>query len=326
MIEGETTLRIAPNKHDLAGKSEDLKDAPFAEIRMHYGVGPDGIPQRCGKDIDGRGKCWLCDVQIPKLASSSNPSRQKMADEISPTDVLVVQVFPVQNDKFRKAQPWWISSKRLAVTVLQLLSSTRRSYIHPIKGYNVTITRTGTGMKTQYSSAIPDDGPSSVPKSALETIQEFQEVLPAYSANKQKSVFFGKEEIEMADDEDAEPLEATDADSDEEFEEVEEATDLDEEFEDEPDEEEATDPDEEFEDEPDEEPEEEPEDEPDEEFEDDPEEDDFEDEPEPEPEPRRKRRPVEKPAAKKVPVKKAPAKKAPQKAVAKKTTTKRRRK
>jgi hypothetical protein len=326
LVEGENTIRLAPNKHDLAGKSEDLDMAPFAEIRMHYGVGPDNIPARCGKDVDGRGKCWLCDEQIPKLAESSSTSRQKMADDMSASDCLVVQVFPVEDGHFRKAQPWWVSAKRLAVTVLQLLGSTKRSYTHPAKGFNITVTRTGTGLKTQYSAAIPDDGPSRVPKVALETIQDFKEVLPAYSLSKQKAAFFGKEESadDQEPDEEPEELDEEPEELDEEPEELdddfadEEPEELDEDFEDE----EPEELDEDFEDEEPEELDEEPEDL----------DDDFEDEePEPEEPPKRKPRkaPAKKPTTKKpsqgrTTTKRQPARKATKK-VAKKTARGRKR-
>lgn len=295
LVQGTNCFRILPN-------AKGTKFAPYAEIRMHRDVGPEKRSCRCGKDIEGNGKCWLCDVQVPKLMGNPSRAKQAMAESLQSREQIVMQVsrYDPDTEKFGKPKLFWPSTgggKSMGVQLLGLLGTSKRSYDDPKKGYNLNVSRTGTGMTdTRYGPLEPDEEPTVVPSSILQLVKPFAELLPKYSMEEQKALFHGtsRDAEAVTDDEDEEPEEA------EEEEETDEESEDEEETEETEEEEESEDEETEEEESADEEdePEEEEEDE-----EDEPEEDE-EDEEEPEP----PRKAVKKAAAKKVPAKKAPAK------------------
>jgi hypothetical protein len=230
--EGSNTFRILPNK-------EGSELEPFAELRMHYEVGPEKAKVRCGKSIDGTGECWLCDDKLPGLVKR----KPKIAERMEGSDAFVLQVSSVDPEEtdpkkqFRKPRPFWVSSRRIQVGLLQMLSSTKRSYEDPVKGRNITIMRTGSGMRdTRYGVLEPDENPTKVPKSVLAAMKTFDELLPVYDEQKQKNAYLGRNDDESEFDEEAEEEEIEvpkkakkqklqDLEDDEEEEEIEEEED-----------------------------------------------------------------------------------------------------
>ena len=190
LTEGDNCLRIMPNK-------KGLNHPPHIEFRVHRNVGPDNGFCACGKDIDGAGECWLCNTMIPSLEGSQNPSKRAMADKISSAEQFLVQVsrFDIDTRRFRLPKPWWVSTggpQSLSVKIHSLIASSRRDYDDPVKGYNINIHRTGSGMKTRYGSVEPDDEPTVVPKEVLAGIKPLEEFLPIYDPEDQKALFYGR--------------------------------------------------------------------------------------------------------------------------------------
>jgi hypothetical protein len=297
---GDNKFRILPNK-------EDPKSRPYTEFLMHYGVGPDKMGIRCGKDIENQGSCWLCDGKISELGRSSDHSRQDMARALQAKEAFVLQVSPVNTEtrKFEKPRGWWISSRKLTISMLQILSDAEYDFEDPVEGFNIKVNRVGEGLKTSYGTPIPDRKPSRVPTAILEASKPLEELTPPYSAKRQKAAFYGRDPSEYEEDEpevSAEP--EAEVDEEEEYEDAADEDVADEDAADEDDDE--VDEEEDYEDETavDEEDEEE-----------DYEDEEEEEEPEPPPPPRRR-------PAKKAPAKKAPTKKATKKAPAKKAPTK----
>jgi hypothetical protein len=196
--EGENTFRLLPSK---AGPD----DPPYREIRMHHNVGPDTITMRCGKDADGKGKCWLCDIKIPQLSKSDSPGKRAMAGKMASKLTLLVQVSPVSADtgKFGAPKPWQMDmggAKAASTIILSLLSSTRFSYEDPVKGKNLTIERSGTGLKTTYGTATADEKPTKVPGSILAAMKDFDELTREYSAKAQEAAYFGRPMDDVEDE------------------------------------------------------------------------------------------------------------------------------
>lgn len=336
--QGENTLRILPNKNP--------KKAPYKTFWQHE-LGPQGKTRRvaCGKDAKGNGECWACDVKLPELNESASASKRELAKNGKRKEVMILWASKVNQDtgKFAKAKKWWLKlggSKSMGVKILSLLSSSKHHYEDPIKGRNITVTRTGTGLQTEYPSILPDDEPSKVPSAILSALESLDEAVPAYDEQEMKDAYFGRErkesvksqpkgkakkrhEEEEVEEEDEDEVEDDEVEEDEEVDE-EESEDDDEEVEDDEDEaedEESEDEDEESEDEEYDADEDEPSEDEDEEEESEDEEEVEDEEEEPEP-PKRSKKPVKKAPAKKVPAKKAspkPAKKLPAKKVVKKT-------
>jgi len=304
ITEGENCVRVLPDKKDLLPDGrvgpKGIAHPPYREFKVHREVGPDKALCGCGHTIDGEGACWLCDVKIPELLA--NPAKKATGVALEAQDQFVVQAtrFDPDTSKFAPPKPWWISTggrSSLAVRVFSKLASTKKDYVDPNKGYNLNITRTGTGLNTRYPELEGDDTATKVPASILAMVKDLDTLIPAYDEEDQKSRYFGRprrDEVEKDDVEETEETEET-AEETEYSEDVETST------EDEPEELETDLPAD------DEDPQEEapPEDEPEEE------EPEEEPEPEPEPPPRRSA------PAKKAP---APAKKTPTAPPAKKPT------
>ena len=203
LAEGENVFRILPNKRG-------LEYAPYIEFRVHRNVGPDQGFVRCGIDMDGNGDCWLC-KKLEELSKSKDPARRLQAKAAAAREQMLVQVAPYdpETGQFGKPKPWWIPTggpRSLAVTILSLLASSKRSYYDPVKGYNITIERTGQGPRnTRYGTPIPDDEPTRVPKEILAQMKYLEDYVPPYDPEEQKAIFYGRtrtpDEVEEYEDE-----------------------------------------------------------------------------------------------------------------------------
>jgi chemotaxis protein histidine kinase CheA len=191
LVEGPNCFRVLPNK-------QGIDQAPYSEFRVHRNVGPNDVWVKCGKDVDGSGKCWLCDIKLPELRKSPNASKKSAADNMAPKDQFLVQVaaYDPETKKFSQPKPWWCptgSARSLGVALLSLLANSRRSYDDPKKGYNINVERTGTGFKdTRYGAMEPDEEPIVVPSSILSAMKELDELVPEYSLDIQKAAFYGE--------------------------------------------------------------------------------------------------------------------------------------
>jgi len=218
LAEGENVIRILPN-------AEGLDEPPLFEYLVHRDVGPNKRLVRCGKDVFGQGKCWLCDVMIPKLEESGNRAKRAVAEAIVAKEATVAFVATVnaKTGDFDGPLVWYIptgGSNSLGTRLMTQLSRDGRDYEHPKKGRNFTITRTGTGPRdTRYGPLEPDDEPSAVPAHILAKIKPFSDVIGEYSVADQKKTFFGadpdeeeerstRRKLDEDDDEDATPTKA----------------------------------------------------------------------------------------------------------------------
>lgn len=188
--EGENTFRILPNRNG-------LDHPPYLMIMQHGNVGPDERMVNCGKDTDGNGSCWLCDVVIPKLAKSSKKSLRDKAEKMRAKRQMIVQVATVDGGEWDGPFLWYVSTggaKSLSTMLQAKLSSTRIYFDHPVKGRNLTITRTGTGMRdTRYGSPDADESRSIVPKVILKKLKRFEEIIPEYDPAVQQAMYKGEE-------------------------------------------------------------------------------------------------------------------------------------
>ena len=203
--EGDNTFRVLP--------TPESKKTPgvFYEYGVHRDVGPKKQSVTCGKDpVTGEGDCWLCDVQLPKLRKTGK-ERRADALETKPQTIFQVAKVEGEGDDLTFSGPYVYSpSKGVAGQILTtIIGSKRRDYLSPTKGYNVTISRTGTGFKdTKYGMLEADPDPSEVPESLIAKLKPFSELkeIPPYDEAKQKAVYSGAD----VDDEDEEEEEDDD--------------------------------------------------------------------------------------------------------------------
>jgi hypothetical protein len=200
LAEGENTIRI------LCYEDKKGRRRVFFEYRVHREVGPNKRFVRCGTNVHGEGECWLCDEKIPALANSDDAGKQKRAELLAAKEQFVVQVATVDTDTGKMNGPflWTVptgGARSLAARLLGVLKSTKRDYVDPEEGYNLTIERTGMGKTdTNYSQPIPDEEPSKVPSRILAAVKPFGQLIPAYSEEQQKAAYFGRDEREEAEE------------------------------------------------------------------------------------------------------------------------------
>ena len=214
ILEGSNCLRVLPDKKDLTPEGKvNLKgivNPPYREFRVHRNVGPDKAMCGCGKDIEGKGKCWLCDVKIPELEGSGSSAKRAQANEIRAAEQFVVHASKFDSDtqKFSGPKPWWVSTgsgipgkqgQSLAVRVYSKIASSKKDYVDPVKGYNINIERTGQMLQTRYTEVEGDETPSKVPASVLAAVKDLDSIIPAYDAEDQKSAYYGRPKEEKAD-------------------------------------------------------------------------------------------------------------------------------
>jgi hypothetical protein len=218
LTEGENCLRVLPDKKDILTDGrlgpKGVNHAPYREYRIHRNVGPDKAIVICGKNIEGTGACWLCDVQIPALEASGSSNKRAMAAEIAYQEQFLVQAsrFDPETQKFGPPKPCWFSTggrNSLAVRVFSKMSSSKKDYVDPVKGYNLNVERTGSGMNTRYPSVEGDESPSKVPLNVLAAVKDIDNLIGVYEEEEQKSRYFGRPKKETGDVEETEETEET---------------------------------------------------------------------------------------------------------------------
>ncbi len=212
--EGTTCFRVMPDKKDLLPDGrlgpKGIQNSPVREFRMHRHVGPDDATVMCGKDIDSKGRCWLCDEVIPKL--ESNPAKVAQARKVGPQEQFVIQAskYDTNTQKFKLPKLMWLSTgagipgkpggNTLALRVQSKIVGTRKDYIDPVKGYNLNIEKTGSGLKTRYPSVEGDESPTKVPLQVTAAVVSLDSLLPKYDEEDMKSLWFGRPRRDRNDD------------------------------------------------------------------------------------------------------------------------------
>lgn len=196
LAEGDNTFRILPTP------ASDTTDGVFIEYRMHRDVGPKKARIRCGIDVSDEGKCWICDVLIPKLKKSGKGVR---ATALAPRDECAIQICKVDSDGSMTGPFIWTPSKTVADQLIaSVFGSKKRDYVDGKKGYNLTINRTGTGKNdTRYGIIEPDSDPSRVPAEILKKLKPFSELkeIPVYNEGAQKAAYTGQDATEEPEEE-----------------------------------------------------------------------------------------------------------------------------
>ncbi len=192
LTEGQNTFRVLPNlRAVLAYNKMEKKNwtkacsafPPFVEFMAHREVGPDKKFIRSGKDMYGRGKCWITDLLIPRLERSPSASDRAAAKAMQPQEQYVIQVAWLDKDNEWLGPGFFYVPSPLRPHIATLLGNLDgRLYDHPKKSKNITINRTGMGMRdTKYGTIMLDEDSSVVPHEIVCKVKSFTEVAPEYS-------------------------------------------------------------------------------------------------------------------------------------------------
>jgi hypothetical protein len=202
---GDTTFRVLPN-----ARGSQYPD--FVEYMVHYDVGPKHQGARCGKNAKGEGRCWLCDVVIPKLSESKDPRKKKLGEYMQSQvkEVTAVQIIYKDASETWRGPVLFEAPGSVAAGLLGFFARGNRPYTDPVRGYNFTITRTGTDKQTRYRALEPDADPSKIPSAVIPKIKPFGLLVYKYDEARQKAAYYGQEVEEAAPpiEEDTENVEA----------------------------------------------------------------------------------------------------------------------
>ena len=189
--EGENEIRVLPTKL----KKKDKEPAVYHVNNIHTNVGPEKRVVTCGKDANGNGDDWLCDKQIPKDAESDSKSKRKRAETMKPKEVFTLQIGYMEGKKMRGPEPFSMNmggKKSLAYKILKVLANPRYDCTDLKKGRNIIIEREGTGMATVYSAPTIAEDKTEVPEKIIKQMKTFEEMIPMYDEDRQKTAYFGK--------------------------------------------------------------------------------------------------------------------------------------
>lgn len=208
LTEGTTTFRVLPN-------AKGVDKAEYVDYGMHSEVGPKKAYLRCGKKKDGSGSCFLCDEIIPKYEKSGKSIKRQAAERMTRRDVFAVQIAYKDEGSDKWLGPaLWEMPQSVANGLLGILS--RHDVADPKKGYNLTITRSGTGRTdTRYGSLERDDEKSPAPEDILKKLQSFSEVIRKYDETQMRSAHYGHEQEEDEPEEEEEEKEEETEEEDE---------------------------------------------------------------------------------------------------------------
>lgn len=203
---------------------EDTEDDTFTEVRMHSDIGPDGRFLRCGRSAydPTEGSCYTCDKKIPQLIAAGHGETAKKAKS-KWNLCLQVAAGEETDEGIKPTGPhFYMVGGKLGKALLSTLSSSKRDYADPLKGYWFTINRQGEGLNTTYGSPIPDEESSKIPKRFVEVLKPFNQLaeMPQYSEQDHKDAWRGIKRSDaaaagpgrragvLADDDDEDEVEA----------------------------------------------------------------------------------------------------------------------
>jgi len=201
---GDNRFRILPTPPPKKITSETDR-LFFKEYALHRDVGPQKVTVRCGIDpVSGEGECWICDKLIPHLQAKRLEQR---ASALQAKTQFLVQVASVDDDDKMTGPFLFTPAKTVADQLLaSIFGAKKKSYTDPVRGYNISVSRTGTGKNdTKYGMITADEDPTPVPKALLDKLKPFAELkeVPIYSQAKQQAAYSGKsvDEVEPEQEE-----------------------------------------------------------------------------------------------------------------------------
>lgn len=182
------------------------KDSFYSEGYLHFGLGADGKSvATCPKTWGSKEKCPICEY-VDQLQASKNKDDQKLAKDIKAKRRIYINVINRDDEEETpKVLP-------IGVTILKGLLETicdadYGDITDPEDGRDITITRKGQGLKTEYS-VLPK--PKSSEASENQTPEEIEQAMTDLD-----SLFIKKSYEELQAILDGEDIDSDDEDDDE---------------------------------------------------------------------------------------------------------------
>lgn len=142
--DGKNTIRILPPKGD--------RDTFWSEGYVHFGVGPDNKLITCPSTFGKNKKCPVCE-EIERLKNSKNKDDQKLANSMRKTQRIYMNIIDRDGDSDEDKVQVMGCGASIFKDVLNMVCDPDWGDITSFKsGRDVTITKKGKGLKTEYST------------------------------------------------------------------------------------------------------------------------------------------------------------------------------
>lgn len=196
---GKNEIRILPpwSKEGLA----------FKELVVHFSVGPDkrtvGCLRKFGK------KCFICEM-VDKLKSEEDTESKELAKRMTRKNRYMWNILDLRDLK-SGVQVLSCGVRLFEGVWVYFADEDWGDIVHPDKGYNLVVTRVGSGLNTKYS-VLARRKPEKMPmlldtSSPLDSLYDLDAVFPISSYEEQKQIFEGFVESALEEEEEAEERE-----------------------------------------------------------------------------------------------------------------------
>lgn len=156
--QGTTKVRVLPGQ-DPGSVDKDF----FVLVYLHYKVSPTKptVPVVCAKTTDPRNVCPICDY-IKELNASEDPNDKRQAEEMGQRMKYAMCVLPLEGEDRGKVQVF-MSPKKVWQKIISLGGDSDYGDVtHPYEGFDLKLTKSGTGKKNTEYDAVPVRNPSPI--------------------------------------------------------------------------------------------------------------------------------------------------------------------
>lgn len=165
LVEGVTTLRILPPRPDSGMKT------PFRVCYEHFidvpGVGK--VSFYCPRlESGGQERCPACE-ESAKLMASRAKFDQERGKKIKANAKFLANV--LVRGKENDGPKVWKGGSNQMETMLGWLLKMRVNFVHPTRGQDVLVDRTGTELETRYALSLNHEGPSPICEDQAQAMQ-----------------------------------------------------------------------------------------------------------------------------------------------------------
>lgn len=159
--DGKSRIRIAPPPEGF--------DEFYAEGGFHYRVGGDEKAFPCPKLGQERETCFLCE-QAVALTKSDDPEDIEEGEDLKAGRKYIIPILDLEHID-QGIQFWLCGFKAFKQIVSYFTDEQYGDITDPDEGYNVTVTKSGKGMKTDYEVRA-DKNPSVWPEECDDLLDE----------------------------------------------------------------------------------------------------------------------------------------------------------
>ena len=156
--QGTTKVRVLPGQ-DPGSVDKDF----FALVYLHYKVSPTKptVPVVCAKTKDPRNSCPICDY-VKQLKDSEDPADKRQADDMGQRMKYAMCVLPLEGEDRGKVQVF-MAPKKIWSKIISLGGDSEYGDVtHPYEGFDLKLTKSGTGKKGTEYDAVPVRNPSPI--------------------------------------------------------------------------------------------------------------------------------------------------------------------